>query len=111
MKKLLKKFYFQNYLLLTQMICRQYLKPLKHFSPNIPFTNVIACANDEAPAMVGRHHGFISRLKNVALNVLTIHYIIHRQHLVAKNLNGRLNKSMRIIINVINKIKYRSRRL
>ncbi|XP_077287747.1 zinc finger MYM-type protein 6-like [Arctopsyche grandis] len=71
----------------------------------IPFTNVIACDTDGAPAMVGRHRGFISRLKNVAPNVLTIHCIIYRQHLVAKKLNGRLHKSLSIVIVVINKIK------
>jgi hypothetical protein len=38
---------------------------------NIPFTNVIACATDGAPATVGRHLGFVSI--NVEPNVLTIH--------------------------------------
>ncbi|XP_077290369.1 SCAN domain-containing protein 3-like [Arctopsyche grandis] len=54
----------------------------------IPFTNVIACATDGAPAMVGRHRGFISS-----------------QHLVAKKLNGRLHKLLSIVIVVIKKIK------
>ncbi|XP_077301708.1 SCAN domain-containing protein 3-like [Arctopsyche grandis] len=71
----------------------------------IPFTNAIACATDGAPAMVGRHRGFISRLKNVAPNgQLTIHCIIHRQHLVAKKLNGRLHKSLKKILYIFGKI-------
>ncbi|XP_077301648.1 protein FAM200C-like [Arctopsyche grandis] len=61
--------------------------------------------NTDTKAMVGRHRGFILRLKNVAPNVLTIHCIIYRQHLVAKKLNGRLHKSLSIFIVVINKIK------
>ena len=30
---------------------------------SIPLTNIISCATDDAPTMVGRHHGFLSYLK------------------------------------------------
>ena len=36
----------------------------------MPLSNSLACATDGAPSMVG---------------VLTVHCVIHRQHLVAKN--------------------------
>ena len=40
--------------------------------------------------------------------IFTIHCIVHRQHLVAKNLSGNLHTSLNIVIKVINKIKSRS---
>ena len=55
--------------------------------------------------MIGHHRGFISFLKKVVPGVLMVHCVIHRQHLVAKNLSGRLHKSMSTVITAINKIK------
>jgi len=52
----------------------------------IPFTNIVSIATDGAPAMTGLHRGFISFLKNLAPNIIAVHCVIHRQHLVAKNL-------------------------
>ena len=71
----------------------------------IPMYNIIACATDGAPAMVGRHRGFISYLKNVLPEVFAIHCVVHREHLVAKHLSGRLHNSLHIVITVVNKIK------
>lgn len=105
-EKIIEEMLFAK-LLTTNTTGASVFETLENFfvEKNIPFTNVIACATDGAPAMVGRYRGFVSRLKNVAPNVLTIHCIIHRHHLVAKHLSGRLHKSMSIVINVINKIK------
>jgi len=72
---------------------------------NIPLSNILACAADGAPWMVDRHHGFTSFLKKAVPGVLTVHCVIHRQHLVAKHLSGRLHKSMGTVIAAINKIK------
>ena len=71
----------------------------------IPMYNIIACATVGAPAMVGRHRGFISHLKNVLPEVFAIHCVIHREHLVAKHPSGRLHNSLHIVITVVNKIK------
>ena len=71
----------------------------------IPMNNIIACATDGAPAMVGRHRGFISYLKKAIPEVFAIHCVVHREHLVAKHLSGRLHNSLHIVITVINKIK------
>ena len=43
-----------------------------------PLANVISCATDGAPAMVGRHRGFIAHLKKSSPGVFTIHCIVHR---------------------------------
>ncbi|XP_044744747.1 protein ZBED8-like [Coccinella septempunctata] len=72
---------------------------------SIPFTNVISVATDGAPAMVGRYRGFISHLKRIVPEVIAIHCVIHRQHLVAKNLCGRLHQSLQFVINAVNKIR------
>ena len=77
-----------------------------YFEKNqIPLTNVIACATDGAPSMMGRYCGFMAFLKAASPNVLTIHCVIHRQHLVAKNMSSRLNFSLKTVIKAVNKIK------
>ncbi|XP_050059713.1 SCAN domain-containing protein 3-like [Aphis gossypii] len=74
----------------------------------IPITNCIACATDGAPAMIGRQRGFIAHLKNAVPGILTVHCVIHRQHLIAKNLSNELFDTMRFVINAVNKIKAKS---
>ncbi|XP_040581087.1 protein FAM200C-like [Lepeophtheirus salmonis] len=74
----------------------------------IPLTNILACATDGAPSMIGRYRGFISFLKKAVPGVLTVHCVIHRQHLVAKHLSGRLHKSINTVITSVNKIKAHS---
>ena len=54
--------------------------------------------------MFERYRGFISYLKQNVAGVLAAHCVIHRQHLVAKNLNARLYESLQFVINVVNKI-------
>lgn len=72
---------------------------------NIPLENIIACATDGAASMVGRYRGFIAHLKKAIPSVFTIHCVIHRQHLVSKNLGARLNHSLSIVIRTVNFIK------
>lgn len=57
----------------------------------ITSTNIILAATDGVPAMVGRYRGFISHLKQYITGLFSIHCIIYRQHLVAKNLSARLH--------------------
>ncbi|XP_025406676.1 SCAN domain-containing protein 3-like [Sipha flava] len=75
---------------------------------NIPLKNVISIATDGAPAMVGRHRGFIAFFKNEIPGILAIHCVIHRQHLVAKNLSDRLHQSLQYVISAVNKIRSNS---
>ena len=72
---------------------------------DIPLENIVSCATDGAPAMVGRHRGALAYLRREIPNVLTVHCIIHRQHLVAKVLSERLHSSLNMVIKVVNKIK------
>uniref|UniRef100_A0A5S6QFW0 DUF4371 domain-containing protein n=1 Tax=Trichuris muris TaxID=70415 RepID=A0A5S6QFW0_TRIMR len=73
----------------------------------IPLTNIMAVATDGAPSMVGSHRGFIAHLKRAVPEVLAVHCVIHRQHLVAKHLNNRLHRSLQYVITAINKIRSR----
>ncbi|XP_076315768.1 protein FAM200C-like [Tachypleus tridentatus] len=72
---------------------------------NIPMENITACATDGAVFIVGRYRGFISHLTRVIPSVFTIHCVIHRKHLVTKNLGGRLSLSFSVVIKAVNFIK------
>ena len=54
------------------------------------------------------YRGFIALLKKAVPNVFTIHCVIHRQHLVAKNLSEKLNVSLQFVITAVNAIKTRA---
>ena len=51
---------------------------------NISLTNLINIALDGAAAITEKLKNFVSILKSVTM--FYIHYIIHRQHLAAKNI-------------------------
>ena len=72
---------------------------------SIPLTNIISCATNSALSMVGRHRGFLSYLKKAVPKVLTVHCVIHWQHLVARNLGEKLHESSSTVITAVNKIK------
>ncbi|KAG8222087.1 hypothetical protein J437_LFUL000532 [Ladona fulva] len=74
----------------------------------IPLGNILSIATDGAPAMVGRYRGFLAYLKKEVPNAFTVHSIIHRQHLVAKNLSARLHNSLQCVIKAINTIRSKS---
>ena len=78
----------------------------QYFKDNdIPMNNIIACATNGALSLTGKHRGFLSFLKKAVPDVFTIHCVIHRQHLVAKNLRCRLHNSLTIVVKSVNKIK------
>ena len=72
---------------------------------DIPLTNIIACATDGEPAMVGCHRGFLSFLKEAVPGIFTVHCVIHRQHLIAKDMSYYLHNTLNIVIKSVNKIK------
>ncbi|XP_076058609.1 protein FAM200C-like [Oratosquilla oratoria] len=72
---------------------------------NIPLKIIVACAPDGAAAMVGRYRGFSAYLKKAVTNVVCVHCVVHRHHLVAKNLAGRLHEALRYVIEAVNLIK------
>ncbi|KAJ8959617.1 hypothetical protein NQ318_021803 [Aromia moschata] len=71
----------------------------------IPLSNIISVASDRAPAMVGRSREFVSHLKQNIPGMLAIHCVIHRQHLVAKNVSARLQEPLQFVINAVNRIR------
>lgn len=75
---------------------------------HIPFNNIVACATDGAPAMVGRYRGFLAHLKTAVPGIFTVHCVAHRQHLVAKLLGEDLHSSLGTVIRAVNKIKCNS---
>ena len=74
----------------------------------IPMQNILQCATDGAAIMVGKHRGFIALMKKKIPGLIAAHCVIHRQHLVARNLSAELHNSLHIVIKYINKIKARS---
>lgn len=50
---------------------------------DISILNILSPGTDDDPAMTRHHKGFITHLKQVVPNILTIYCVLHRQHLVA----------------------------
>ena len=64
----------------------------------------MSVVTDGAPEMVSRHRVIIAFLKREVSGILVVHCVIHRQHLVAKNVSERLHKSLRYFFSAVNKI-------
>ena len=60
----------------------------------IPLNNIMSAATRGATTMTGRYKGFIAYLKNKIPDVLAVHCVIYRQHLVTRNLSERLHTSL-----------------
>ena len=58
-----------------------------------------------AKELTGRHKRFLSYFKKAIPGVFAIHCLIHRQHLVFKNLSYLFHKSLSIVVKSVNKIK------
>ena len=50
----------------------------------IPFGNLVSCAMDGAPSMLGKQNGFIAHMKELCPSILAVHCVVHQHHLVAK---------------------------
>ena len=48
----------------------------------MPFGNLVSCATDGAPSMLGKKNGFIAPMKELSPSILTVHCVVHRHHLV-----------------------------
>ena len=71
----------------------------------VPLTNFINIASNGAAATTGKVKGFISGMKSDAPHIFHIHCIIHRQHLVAKNIGGAMEEALNTAIHAINFVK------
>ncbi|XP_003369530.1 putative zinc finger protein [Trichinella spiralis] len=96
LKCIVDEFLFANYLkgdAKGETIFRSLEDYLKEH--NVPFRNITAVATDGAPAMVGRYGGFATLLKETVPDVRAVHCMLHRHHLVAKNLSGELHAALK----------------
>lgn len=60
----------------------------------IPLKYIISFATDGASTMTRRHKEFIVYLKIKVPDLLSVHYVINSQHLIAKNFSNRLHTSL-----------------
>lgn len=106
MNKFVKNYYLQKKLE-TDTKGKSIFDVLEHYFKEkcIPLKNIVSVATDGAPAMVGRYRGLISYSKNAVPNLIAVHCVIHRQHLVAKSLSDRLHCSLQYVITAVNKIR------
>ena len=75
----------------------------------IPFENLIFCTTDGAPFMFGKQNSFIPHIKELCPSILAVHYVVHRHHLVAKKISSDFHGSLKVVIQIVNKIKLHSR--
>ena len=64
----------------------------------IPFGNLVSCATDNAPFMLGKQNGFIAHMKELCLSILAVHCVVHRHHLVSKKISSDFHQSLRAVI-------------
>ena len=90
----------------TDSMGHSVINTMKQFfnEKKIPIKNILLCATDIAASMVGHYPGFIACLRREISNDTTINYIIHRQHLVSRDITPHLNTSLSTVIATVNKI-------
>ncbi|XP_040583491.1 protein FAM200C-like [Lepeophtheirus salmonis] len=71
---------------------------------NIPMENIIYCAADGDPVMMGKKKGCLKLTKDENPEMIIVHYVIHRENLVAKNITPPLNEVLHSVIKCINAI-------
>ena len=71
----------------------------------LEWKNCVAVCSDGAPSMLGVHRGFASYVKEVNPNIIITHCMIHREALVALDLQPELYTVMQDVIKMINYIK------
>ena len=74
---------------------------------NIPLKNIVSCAADGAPAMMGKRSGILKLMKDDNPTMMAVHCVIHRENLVAKNLSPNLDDKLKSVIKCANLIKAR----
>ena len=75
----------------------------------IPLGNLVSCATDGAPSMFGTQNGFIAHMKELCPSILAVHCVENRHHLVAKKISSDLHELLRVVIQIVNKIKSHSK--
>ncbi|CAB4062203.1 unnamed protein product [Lepeophtheirus salmonis] len=54
--------------------------------------NIISCAADGAPVLMGKKKGCLKLMKDEYLGMILVHYVIHRDNFVANNITPPLNE-------------------
>ncbi len=75
----------------------------------IPKENILSCAADGAPAMMGKKSGCLKLMKDENPSMLIVHCVIHRENLVAKKISPVLNEILQCVIKCVNAIKANSK--
>ena len=73
------------------------------------FGNLISCATDGAPSMLGKRNDFIAHMKKLRSSILVVHCVVHRHYLAAKKISSDLPESFRVVIQTVNKTKSHSK--
>ena len=73
--------------------------------------NIISCAADGAPVMVGKKNGVLTVLKDDTPQMLLVHCVIHRHNLFSQKVFPLLNETLSAVIKCINTIKAKCERL
>lgn len=79
-------------------------------SKGLCWKNCLSICADGAPAMQGRHKGFVAHVLKLNPNIKIVHCMIHREVLVTKCLPDSIGQTMSEVINVVNYIKSNSLR-
>ena len=75
----------------------------------IEWKKCISICTDGAANMTGHHSGVVAEIKNVIHpDLLSIHCIIHREHLVAKKMSPELHEVLSDVIKIINEIQQKA---
>lgn len=73
----------------------------------IDWTKCVGISTDGAKAMTGRISGLISRIKNLAPEVKSVHCALHREALASKKIPDDLKTALSEVVKIINYIKAR----
>ncbi|XP_071744157.1 SCAN domain-containing protein 3-like [Lepeophtheirus salmonis] len=72
---------------------------------NIPMENIISCAADGAPVIMGKKKGCLKLMKDENPEMILVHCVIDRENLVGKKITPLLNEVLGSVIKCINSIK------
>ncbi|XP_026475540.1 protein ZBED8-like [Ctenocephalides felis] len=72
---------------------------------NISMKNITSCAVDGAPNMMGKKNGCLKLIKDINPEMVIVHCVNHKEHLVVKNISPVLNEVLHAVIKCINAIK------
>ena len=70
--------------------------------------SLVGVCTDGAPAMLGLQSGFVTKVKEKNLSVISTHCILHREALASRTLPAEMRDVLNVAIKVVNFIKART---